>query len=324
MNRVCQILNIKKPVVQAPMAWITSAELVAAVSNAGGLGTLGANAGQRSLTADAAETGRRMQEEIRKTRQLTDKPFAVNYQIADEEDPKNNIYSEAVLQAAYAEKVPCLVVSGLLNEKAIKRVKEMGFIVLYRSMMPTAEDARQAEDCGVDIIIATGYDEGGALPDKAMGTFTIVPTIVDSVNIPVLAAGGIVERRGFNAALALGAEGVFAGTAFIASTECWASDAAKEDIIQTEATDLILFAASPFFWRATPHQLAKNCLEKSMSGISPDEVYSAMNGTQGLKVAQLDGDLENGINSVSTAISLIKEIRDCRTIINDMTKDFSE
>lgn len=322
MNRVCQILKIEKPVVQAPMAWITSARLVAAVSNAGGLGTLGANAGQSMVTEDAEETGKRMAEEIRKTRQLTDKPFAVNYQIADEAEPESNVYSEAVLQAAYREKVPCLVISGLLNEKAIKRAKEMGFTILYRSMMPTPEDARQAEALGVDIIIATGYDEGGALPDKAMGTFTIVPAIADSVSIPVLAAGGIVERRGFNAALALGAEGVFAGTAFITSTECEASDAAKEDIIKTEATDLILYTAAPFFWRATPHELARLCLEKAQGGMSPGEVYGVMKGTQGLKIAQLDGDLENGINSVSTAISLIKEVRDCKAIIDDMTRDF--
>ncbi|MBW4083413.1 nitronate monooxygenase family protein [Paenibacillus sp. S150] len=324
MNRITEILNIQYPIIQAPMAWITSAELVAAVSNAGGMGTLGANAGQTTVTTDPVETGERMRAQIRKTRTLTDKPFAVNYMLPragnDEATQLSNAFSEVILKVVCEEKVEYIAAVGDINAEAIKRLKELGLTVIYRALNPTIENSKQAEALGVDIIVATGFDEGGGMPSKSIGTFSIVPIIADSVSIPIMAAGGIVDNRGFKAALALGAEGAYVGTAFMVAEECVTSDACKQDIIDTESTDLLLYKALPGYWRATPHKLAFECYEKYKQGETVLEIAKTMKGTQGPKIAQLDGDLDNGINSVNSAISLIKEIRTCQAIIDDMVK----
>lgn len=321
MNRVCEILNIKYPIIMGPMAWITSAEMVAAVSNAGGLGTIGTNAGQKTLTADPVETGERLRAEIRKTRALTDQPFAVNYIMPIPAMPEANVYSEATLRVICEENVKYVVAIGDVIADDIKRLKDLGLTVIFRALDPTIQNSKTVEAAGADIIVATGFDEGGGIPGNSIGTFSIVPIIADSVNIPVLAAGGIVDNRGVKAALALGAEGVFVGTAFIVAEECPASAVCKQDIINTESTDLLMFKALPAYWRATPHKLALDCFEKTRLGVSPEEISAAMMGTGGLKIAMLDGDLEGGINSVSTAISLIKEVRSCKAIIDDMIKD---
>lgn len=326
MNRITEILNIKYPIIQAPMAWITSAELVAAVSNAGGMGTLGANAGQTTVTADPVETGERMRAQIRKTRTLTEKPFAVNYMIPgtgeDGAAELSGVYSDAILKVLCEEEVKYVVAVGDINTEAIKHLKELGLTVIYRALDPTIENSKQAEALGVDIIVATGFDEGGGMPSKSIGTFSIVPIIADSVSIPVMAAGGIVDNRGFKAALALGAEGAYVGTAFMVAEECVTSDICKQDIINTESTDLLLYKALPSYWRATPHKLGFECYEKSKQGAPVLEIAKMMMGTQGPKIAQLDGDLDGGINSVNSAISLIKEIRSCKAIIDEMVKGF--
>ncbi len=322
MNRITEILNVKYPIIQAPMAWITSAELVAAVSNAGGLGTLGANAGQTTVTKDPIETGERMRTQIRKTRTLTDKPFAVNYMIpgTDEEGAAelSGTFSEAVLKIVCEENVQYVVAVGEANEKVIRHLKELGLTVIYRALDPTIENSRQAEAAGADIIVATGFDEGGGMPSHSIGTFSIVPIIADSVSVPVMAAGGIVENRGFKAALALGAEGVFAGTAFMTAEECLTADVCKQDIINTESTDLLLFKALPSYWRTTPHKLGIELYKKSEQGASVLEIAKMMKGTQGPRIAQQNGDLDNGVNSVNSAISLIKKVRTSKEIIDDM------
>lgn len=320
-NRVCEILDITYPIIQGPMAWITSAELVAAVSNAGGLGTLGTNAGQTEVSEDPETVYQRMCAEIIKTRELTDKPFALNYILPVpemEDDETANMYSRALLRSAIDQDVKVIVAVGAPIEKEIRGLKEHGFTVVYRDDTPTIESAQKAESYGADIIVATGFDEGGAIPGKEIGTFTIVPIIADAVDVPVMAAGGIVEGRGFRAAMALGAEGVFCGTAFITSTECFASDIAKQDIIDHESSDLILYRALPSYWRSTPHRLAKQLGEKSTQGTPLPDMYGMMGGTGSLHVAQLEGKLDEGINSVNSAISLIKAVRPCEEIIQEM------
>lgn len=324
MNRVCEILGIRYPVVQAPMTWITSAEMVAAVCNAGGLGTLGTNAGQSTVCAEPEVVYERMCEEIRKTRTLTDKPFALNYMLpvpGMEDDPSANMFSEAVLKAAVDENVPVIVAVGAYSERELKRLKELGKIVVFREETPSVVNAKHAEELGVDIIVATGFDEGGGIPGREIGTIAIVPIIADAVNIPVLAAGGIVDNRGFKAALALDAEGVFCGTVFIASKESFASEAAKQDIVDSESFDLIFYRALPYYWRATPHALAKSLKVESDKATPLLEMYKLMGGTSSLRISQLEGNMEDGINSTNSAVSLIKSIRPCKDIIEDMVKD---
>lgn len=325
MKNVCEVLGITRPVVQAPMTWITSAELAAAVSNAGGLGILGTNAGQQEASPDPEVVYRKMCEEIRKTKTLTDKPFGINYMLpvpGMEDDPSANMFSEATLRAAVDAGCPVVVAVGAYSGKELQKIKALGKTLIFREETPTVENAVKAQADGADVIVATGYDEGGGVPGREIGTIAIVPIISEAVDVPVLAAGGIVDSRGFNAALALGAQGVYCGTAFITSEESFAHPDAKMDIVNHSSFDLIMYRALPFVWRATPHELSRMLKEKSDEGLSLMEMYKLMGGTTSLHIAQKNGDLEHGINSVSTAISLIKEVRTCKAIIDEMTKDY--
>lgn len=322
MNRICEVLGIKYPIIQGPMTWITNAEMVAAISNAGGLGVLASNAGQTVANDDPKVVRERMCEEIRKTKALTDKPFGINYLLpvgSMSGDDTPDVYSEALLDAAVKEGVKVIIATGDYNEKILRRFKDLGMTVVFREGNPNIEHAKRAEEAGVvDIIVATGCDEGGGMPGGEVGTISIVPIFADAINLPLMAAGGIVDKRGVKAALALGAEGVFCGTVFIASEECPAHINAKQDIIDTESSELITYRAVPAYWRTTPNKLTKELKEKSEQGLSLMDMFMAMGGTGSLKKTQLDGDMEGGINSVNSAISLIKEIRPCKKIIEDM------
>lgn len=205
-NRVARILGIEKPVVGAPL-WLTDARLVAAVGNAGGLGVLGPNAGLTAATAVSTPeaTAEKMREEIRKTKQLTEKPFGVNLIPTAE----NDIWTPAILPVIKEEGVKVVVYTGYgdgsLKPALFDELKAAGITIIYRDINPTPENSRRAEQAGADIIVATGFDEGGTLPGTALGTFTIVPLIVDAVQrVPVMAAGGITDARGARAVHAPG------------------------------------------------------------------------------------------------------------------------
>jgi len=198
-NRVARILGIEKPVVQGPLSWLTDARLVAAVGNAGGLGVLGPNAGLTAATAVSTPeaTAAKMREEIRKTKQLTEKPFGVNLIPTAE----NDIWTPAILPVIKEEGVKVVVYTGYgdgsLKPALFDELKAAGITIIYRDINPTPENSRRAEQAGADIIVPTGFDEGGTLPGTALGTFTIVPLIVDAVQrVPVMAAGGITDARG--------------------------------------------------------------------------------------------------------------------------------
>ena len=128
--------------------------------------------------------------------------------------------------------------------------------VVYRHLNITPDFAKKAENAGADIIVATGMDEGGTLPCHNIGTFSIVPLIVDSVKIPVMAAGGITDRRTFNAALALGAEGVFCGTLFLSATEVRTASNVKEMMLKANAADIDFFRTMPYYYRSIPTPLS--------------------------------------------------------------------
>ncbi|HFE7151803.1 TPA: nitronate monooxygenase, partial [Klebsiella pneumoniae] len=258
-NRVARILGIEKPVVQGPLSWLTDARLVAAVGNAGGLGVLGPNAGLTAATAVSTPeaTAEKMREEIRKTKQLTEKPFGVNLIPTAE----NDIWTPAILPVIKEEGVKVVVYTGYgdgsLKPALFDELKAAGITIIYRDINPTPENSRRAEQAGADIIVATGFDEGGTLPGTALGTFTIVPLIVDAVQrVPVMAAGGITDARGARAVHALGAEGVFAGSVFISTIESRVPDSVKAKIVAANGLDLRLFRTLPDYYRALPGKLS--------------------------------------------------------------------
>ena len=321
-NRVCQILKIEKPVIQGPMFWLTDAKLVAAVSEAGGLGVLGPHAGQNSLPKDDVERAERMRKEIRKVKELTSKPFGINI-FHSGQNP--DIQLQLMLKVVYEEKVPVVVVyhdSPDIAEDIIKDLKAHGVTVVYRHLNYTPDLARKAEMAGVDIIVATGMDEGGTLPGHNIGTFSIVPLIVDSVKIPVMAAGGIADRRTFNAAFALGAEGAFCGTLFLSATEARTSQNVKEMMLKANATDIDFFRTIPYYYRSIPTKLSQKLVQMDKELKTRDELYNAMHPMRNMKFGMLDGQIDVGYISVGLGVSMIHSIRPSKEIIDDITQDF--
>ena len=323
-NRVCQILKIEKPVIQGPMFWLTDAKLVAAVSEAGGLGVLGPHAGQNSLPKDDEERAERMRKEIQKVKELTSKPFGINI-LHSGQNPDKQL--ELMLKVVYEEKVPVAVVvidSQEIAEDTIKDLKAHGVTVVYRQITITPEIAKKAEQAGADIIVATGMDEGGTLPNHNIGTFSIVPLIVDSVKIPVLAAGGITDRRTFNAAFALGAEGVFCGTLFLSSTEARTAPKVKEMIVKANAADMDFFRTLPYYYRSIPTPLSQKLVQMDKELKTREDISKAMKTMRNMKFGMLDGQIKDDVGyvSVGLGISMIHSIRPCKEIIDDITKDF--
>ncbi len=316
MNRVCEILKIRVPVIQAPMAWITSPELAAAVSNAGGLGVLGTSAGSENPVSTIEDTVSEMRKAIRRTRYLTDAPFGINV-FPEESDPFG--FSKAMIQLSAEEKVPVLVVAGAISPREIRLWKEMGFTVMVREMNPSVRGAVEAEKAGADIIVATGCDEGGCMPYLSTGTMAATALLCDAVSIPVLAAGGIINEKMALAAKVVGAEGVFVGTRFILSKECRAADATKADIMATHPDDFLVFTQMNGLsrWRTTPHKHGKEGLAANAAGdLNP--------GAGSFFYGMLKGDPEAGVNTVCNVASLIRKIDSCEDIVKELGTPFAD
>ncbi len=315
MNRVCEILNIKKPIVLGPMSWITSPELVAAISNAGGLGVLGISAGSEEIETTIEGTAEAMRRAIRKTRELTDQPFGVDV------FPKSNDvqgFSAAIVEVMKEENVKIAVLAGVgITEDDVKNLKNDGFTVIFREINPSVRSAVMAEKAGADIIVATGYDEGGCMPVASTGTLSITALIADAVSIPVLAAGGIVNEKMAKATAVVGAEGGFVGTRFILSKECRAAQVIKDDIMATHPDDYIEFVQMNGFskWRSTPHKIALEGRKANQNG--------DLNPNSGSFFAGMyKGDLDASVNTISNVASLIKSIDSCEDIVNELAKGY--
>lgn len=320
-NRICEILGIEKPVIQAPLSWLTDAKLVASVAQAGGLGTLGPNAGLTLETSATSPEDRaeKMRAEIIKTKSLTDRPFAVNIipaPVGDSWTPliKEVMKQEGVKVAVYTGDGAETILPALFSE-----LKDAGIKIIYRDCNPTPENTYLAEQAGADIIVATGFDEGGTLPGKALGTFSIVPLIADSVdNVPVLAAGGITDKRGARAVHALGASGVYSGSAFIATKECRVPQSVKEQIIKANGLDLLLFRTLPDYYRSLPGKLAEKLVAMDKAGASRQELAKTMNGLTGLRIGMLEGNTDDGYISLGTGIGNIRSIKSVAEVVDEL------
>lgn len=314
MNRVCEILNIRYPVIQGPMAWITSSELVAAVSNAGGLGVLGTSADAEQIVRGVAESVEQMRRAIRNTRALTDKPFGINV-FPEAADPYG--FSKAMIALAAEEGVKILVVAGNVSPEEIRQWKRDGFTVIMREANPTVRGALRAQEAGADIIVATGCDEGGCMPSLTTGTTAATALLSEYVSIPVLAVGGIVNEKLAMAARIVGAEGVFVGTRFILSEECRAAQVTKQDIMDTHPDDFLVFTQSggAARWRTTPHKYGKEGVAANQNGDMNPPSGSFFYG-------MLRGDLDAGVNTVCNLSALIRSIDPCEKIVRELGAPF--
>jgi NAD(P)H-dependent flavin oxidoreductase YrpB (nitropropane dioxygenase family) len=251
------------------MAWITRAELVAAVSEAGGLGTLGTEAGMRSQEEandlDAAE--KYLREEIRRVKALTKKRFAVNFPIGW---GKQKIKSKRQIAVAISEGIQIAIVSMGSPELFTQELHGAGAKVIH--VVASVKQARKAEEAGVDAVVCTGYEAGGHLGVDEIPTFVLVPHIVDAIKIPVIAAGGIADARGFVAALALGAEGAYMGTRFLATQECNCHPNMKEAVLASTDTSTAVFGRKTSISRCIKNAYTNQHMKLEASGANFEEL----------------------------------------------------
>jgi enoyl-[acyl-carrier protein] reductase II len=321
-NRVCDLLGIEYPVIQAPMTPICPPELVAAVSDAGGLGVLGPiNVSSKRTSAvglDALDTSERLRMDIRECKSLTNRPFGVNFITNPPEFASAYEFSDACVSIALEEGISIAVLIGPEPERYTKRLKDAGVKVVHRSSPINTEEARKAEDVGVDILVAVGFEGGGHTGADGIPTFVLVPQIVDAVSIPVIAGGGIVDGRGLAAALALGAEGVYMGTRFIASTECPAHDRVKQAILDSIDTSTVTWKSILGITRALRNPLAQRCVEMEAKGASVWDIFVEYSGGF-MKIPE--GDMENGCISFGAGAGIIKEIKNAGDIVREIVED---
>lgn len=296
---ICDLFGIKYPIIQGGMAHVATAELVSAVSNAGGLGIIGAGASEPDW----------VREQIRLTRQQTDKPFGVNILLISP-------FAEQVIDVVLEEKV-AMVTTGAGNPGPyIPRFKEVGIKVV--PVVASVALARRLERAGADAFVAEGMESGGEIGQ--ITTMALVPQVVDRVQAPVVAAGGIADGRGLAAALALGAQGVQMGTRFVCSQECIAHSAYKQAIVDASDRSTIISGQSTGYpLRSLENKLTREFLEKEKSGISIEELMEF--GVGKVRLGLIEGDLENGTLLAGQIAGMIKEVKPVKVIIEEMVAE---
>jgi enoyl-[acyl-carrier protein] reductase II len=303
-TRVTQIFNIDFPLIQAGMVWCSGWRLASAVSNAGGLGIIGAG----SMYPDV------LREHIQKCKQATTKPFAVNVPLLypNIEELMNIIVQEGVK----------IVFSSAGNPKTwTPFLKEKGITVVH--VVSSAKFAKKAEEAGVDAVVAEGFEAGGHNGREETTTMVLVPQVVEVVKIPVIAAGGIASGKAMLAAFALGAEGVQIGSRFVASLESSAHENFKNKVIHTQEGETLLTLKE-----LTPVRLIKNKFfqtveEAKQKGASADEL-KALLGRGRAKKGMFEGDMEEGELEIGQVASTIKEIKSAGDIVREIMSEFDE
>ncbi len=312
---VCDLLGIEVPILQAGMGWVAYGRLAAAVSSAGGLGVIGA-----STNMPAGELRR----EIRLVRSLTDKPFGVDILFATikTQDSASAVYTEGVAQmieVVLEERVPVLV-SGLGSPKdVIPQARARGMKVL--SVIGAVRHARKAVADGVDAVIATGCDGGGHV--GKIGTAVLVPAVVDAVDVPVVAGGGLADGRGLAAALALGAQGVWLGTRFIATQEANGHVNYKNKIVATSEAQTVVTRAHS----GKPCRLIRNKFTDEWAAretdIRPYPLQLEV-GHQASDLGRRQGDIENGVLPAGQSCGLIRDAPSASDVVRRIAQEASE
>ena len=300
MNRICELFGIKYPIIMGGMSWAGTPKLAAAVSEAGGLGIIGAGPMRKND----------LQKAIDEIRNLTDKPFGVNIILVSP-------YADELVETVLENNVPIVTFGAGNPTKYIKSLKNNGIKVV--PVVASDSLARMVERSGADAIVAEGMEAGGHIGEVT--TFVLVNAVSRKVKIPVIAAGGIVDGRGMAAAFALGAEGVQMGTRFIASKEADIHENFKQLIIKSGIRDTVVTGASlGHSARVIKTKFAKKV--KNLEVSSPEEAENILVGS--LRKAVLDGNLDEGSFMAGQTTGLINEIKSVKEIIKDILNEFND
>ncbi len=301
-TEINNLLEIEYPIIQGGMAWVAEYHLAAAVSEAGGFGLIGA----ANAPADW------VRDQIRKTKELTDRPFGVNVMLMSP-------YADEVARVIAEEGVKAVTTGAGNPEKYMELWKERNIKVI--PVVASVALAKRMERCGADAVVAEGCESGGHIGEST--TMTLVPQVVDAVDIPVIAAGGIGDGRGIAAAFMLGAKGVQMGTRFVVTKECQVHPAYKERIIRAKDIDTRVTGRStghPI--RALRNDMTKAYLQKEQEGASTEELELLASGA--LRRAVQEGDIHNGSLMSGQIAGLIKEEVSCKQLIDTLVSQTKE
>jgi NAD(P)H-dependent flavin oxidoreductase YrpB (nitropropane dioxygenase family) len=306
-TRLTELLGIEYPIMCGGMFQVGRAELAAAVSEAGGLGT---------ITSKTQVTPEGLREEIRKVKKLTKKPFAVNLNLFPSQTATPN---EAFIEVMIEEDVRIVETSGRSPKPLMKMLKDNHFTVIHKVV--GVKHAQSAEKLGVDAVSVVGNETGGHPGMSDVGTLVILPRVIDSVDIPVFAGGGFGDGRGLVSALALGAEGVLMGTRFMATKEAPIHNNVKNWMISADETKTIVVqrnigSAS----RVAINEVSQEVDRLENEGATIEDLLPLITG-QRAKNVYFEGDLNDGIWSCGQAVGLVKEVPSVEELIQQMVSE---
>jgi len=310
-TRVTKLFGIKYPIVGGCMMHVSKPEFVAAISNAGALGM---------MASAMYESQDEFRQAVRRVRDLTDKPFGVNLSLFPAMRPiDNNLYADVILQ----EHVPIVETSGHRPpEDLLARLKAGGVKTMHKCV--SVRHALSAQKAGVDAVTVFGTEGGGHIGEVGLTTMVLVPSAVEALNVPVIAAGGIIDGRGLIAALALGAEGVTVGTRLLVTIECPIHDNLKRALASaTELDTLPILGTLRNTVRAWKNPAALKVAELESKQAELDEILSVVAGTATKRMYE-GGDLDAGVIPCSQSVGLIHEIRPVAQVIDEMIREASE
>jgi len=302
MNRITQLFNIQYPIIQGGMIWNSGYKLASAVSNAGGLGLIGAG----SMYPDV------LREHIQKCKKATDKPFGVNI-------PMLYPNVEEIINIIIEEGVKIVFTSAGNPKTWTSFLKEKGITVVH--VVSSSKFALKAQEAGVDAVVAEGFEAGGHNGREETTTFTLIPMVKENISIPLIAAGGIATGRGMLAAMILGADGVQMGSRFVASTESSAHDNFKKTVLETGEgeTQLTLKELAPV--RLIKNKFYNDVQELYAKCPSKEDLENLL-GKRRAKRGMFEGDLVEGELEIGQIAGLIHDIKPVEVIIKDIIAEF--
>ncbi len=295
-TKVTELLQIEYPIIQGGMAWVAEHHLAAAVSEAGGFGPIGAASAPPEI----------VREEIRKAKELTDKPFGVNIMLL-------NPNADEVAKIVVEEGIQAVTTGAGNPEKYMPMWKEAGVKVI--PVVASVAMAKRMERYGADAVVAEGMEAGGHIGNQT--TMALIPQIVDAVNIPVIAAGGIGDGRGVAASFMLGAEGVQMGTRFVVADESIVHDNYKDRIVKAKDIDSVVTGQSTGHpVRCLRNQMTKEYIKKEQEGVPFEELERMTLGS--LRKAVMDGDILNGTVMAGQIAGLVSKRQSCKEILQEI------
>lgn len=303
-NRVTEIFGIKYPIVQAGMVWVSGWRLASAVSNCGGLGLIGAG----SMKADL------LREHIQKCRAATDKPFGVNLTLLREDIAE-------LANVTIEEGVKIVFSSAGHPGKYIDLFKKNGMKVAH--VVPSLKFALKAESVGCDAVVGEGVEAGGHNGADELTTLCLIPQLADTLEIPVIAAGGIADGRGILAALALGAEGVQMGTRFAATEESSAHDNYKNRLIEAKDNDTVLILKKIGLVRTLKNQISAEIQQAEAGGAGAEELREIV-GRKKERLGIFEGDSENGFMEAGQSSGLIHNVPTVSRLFSKLIEEYDE